>query len=464
MTTLVRVCMSMVVVVWTWSRSSLAVVEAASGFTDVVWHRYVESIEFLRSRHVVKGYPDGTFGPDRSINRWELMKIILESSVGWTGSIWTWSSCFVDVKDEWFAPYVCYGKKHSIVRWYSDGTFKPYQSVTIAEWLKITLESFGFDIQEGSGRQRYDPYIEFVHNNNIFSKYSLRPDSPMTRGQMAYLAHQLILENEGKRVFTGKRMVSSLGCGMDAPSSVPSSSVVNGQIRHYITAVWRNYDKNTPTKLIFAFHGRTNPNAMVRSYYGIEKASQGNAIVVYPSGLPEEGPSRNWSNPGDKSDQLRDFALFDQLLKEFSSAYCINTDHVFVVGHSLGARFTNSLSCARGDVIRAIGSVGGWTTINTCSGPVAAMIMHHPNDNLSSFRSWVSALEQLLAQNSCGRATVPVWPEGGNCVAYTDCQEGAPVIWCPHSDSIEGRDGAYYPHTWPDFAGQEIWKFFDAQK
>jgi len=76
-----------------------------------------------------------------------------------------------------------------------------------------------------------------VHNNNIFSKYSLRPDSPMTRGQMAYLAHQLILENEGKRVFTGKRMVSSLGCGMDAPSSVPSSSVVNGQIRHYITAV-----------------------------------------------------------------------------------------------------------------------------------------------------------------------------------------------------------------------------------
>lgn len=126
---------------------------------------------------------------------------------------------------------------------------------------------------------------------------------------------------------------------------------------------------------------------MVRGYYGIEKASQGNAIVVYPSGLPEEGPSRNRSAPGDKSDKLRDFALFDQLLEEFSSSYCIDIDQVFVVGHSLGAWFTNSLSCARGDVIRAIGSVGGGTTTNACNGPVAAMIMHHPNDNLSSFRS-----------------------------------------------------------------------------
>jgi len=50
-------------------------------------------------------------------------------------------------------------------------------------------------------------------------------------------------------------------------------------------------------KIIFAFHGRTNPNTMVRTYYGIEKQSRGDAIIVYPAGLPEQGPSRNWSNP-----------------------------------------------------------------------------------------------------------------------------------------------------------------------
>jgi polyhydroxybutyrate depolymerase len=49
--------------------------------------------------------------------------------------------------------------------------------------------------------------------------------------------------------------------------------------------------------------------------------------------------------------------LFDQLVQEFSDSYCIDLDHIYVVGHSLGARFTNSLACARGDVIRGIGSV-----------------------------------------------------------------------------------------------------------
>jgi len=133
--------------------------------------------------------------------------------------------------------------------------------------------------------------------------------------------------------------------------------MVNGLLRHYITVIGNKYNENTPIKLIFAFHGRTNPNTEVRGYYDIEKASQGNAIIIYPAGLPEEGPSRSWSNPGDKPSQLRDFALFDQLLKEFENNYCIDKDQIFVAGHSLGAWFTNSLACARGDVIRGIGSV-----------------------------------------------------------------------------------------------------------
>jgi len=60
-------------------------------------------------------------------------------------------------------------------------------------------------------------------------------------------------------------------------------------------------------------------------------------------------------------------------------------DKIYVVGHSLGARFTNTLACARGDIIRAIGSVGGSITPNNCSGPVATIIMHNPKDNLASF-------------------------------------------------------------------------------
>ena len=119
----------------------------------------------------------------------------------------------------------------------------------------------------------------------------------MTRGEMAYLVHQLMLNKEGSREFTNQRDVASAGCGKEPPNDVPTSSVVNGLTRHYITVIGNKYDKNTPMQIIFAFHGRTNSNAQVREYYGIERAAQGNAIIIYPAGLPEEGPSRSWSNP-----------------------------------------------------------------------------------------------------------------------------------------------------------------------
>lgn len=68
--------------------------------------------------------------------------------------------------------------------------------MTIAEALKIAFESFAMPVTESSEARRYEPYIDFAHNNNIFSKYAIYPDSLMTRGQMAYLVHQLVLAKE----------------------------------------------------------------------------------------------------------------------------------------------------------------------------------------------------------------------------------------------------------------------------
>lgn len=105
----------------------------------------------------------------------------------------------------------------------------------------------------------------------------------MTRGMMAYLVHQLLLEQEGKRTFDNVRDVESIGCNLPTPSVAPTETNVNGVTRHFITDVGKNYDPSKPTRLIIAFHGRTNPNTMVRTYYKIQQASQGNAIIVYPA-------------------------------------------------------------------------------------------------------------------------------------------------------------------------------------
>lgn len=427
--------------------------------SDIANHQYRESIQYLYDHGVVEWYTDGTFGPDRDINRAEILKIILKSNLG--DAVGSWSNCFPDVHSEWFATYVCYAKDHDIVKGYDDWTFKPSRTVIVAEALKMALETFNANVGQVNWNDSwYQPYLDFVHNNSIFSKYAMSPTRNITRGEMAYLVYKLMLEKEGSIQFNNVRDVNSAWCGKTPPSMVPTSSVVNGLTRHYITVIGNRYNENTPIKLIFAFHGRTNPNTEVQQYYDIDEESDGNAIIIYPAGLPEEGPSRSRSSPWDKSSQLRDFVLFDQLLKEFENNYCINKDQIFVVGHSLGAWFTNSLSCARGDVIRAIGSVWGGTTINKCSWPVAGMIMQNPADNLSPYSAGVAARDQMLKQNWCTEKTEP-YGSVGNCVIYTECQKDAPVIWCPYTDSYESH-GTFYPHMRPDYAGKTIMDFFEA--
>ena len=111
---------------------------------------------------------------------------------------------------------------------------------------------------------------------------------------MAHLAIKLLEGLSGSWSYS--RNVESLGCGKSQPLTPPSAVMVNGVERHFITSVGRSYSSSKPAKLVFAFHGRTSDNASL-GYYGIEGASDGNVITVYPAGLPEEGPQRNRRDP-----------------------------------------------------------------------------------------------------------------------------------------------------------------------
>ena len=143
---------------------------ATTNFSDTEGNQYSESIQYLYDHGVVQGYPDGTFGPDLAINRAEIMKIIVKSSLG--DDIGNLSNCFPDVHTDRFARYVCYAKDHGIVKGYDDGTFKPYQNVAVAEALKMGIESFAINVGQVHGTDAwYQPYLDFVHANTIFSKY-----------------------------------------------------------------------------------------------------------------------------------------------------------------------------------------------------------------------------------------------------------------------------------------------------
>ena len=170
---------------------------AHASFSDVnETTKYYQAIEFLKNNDVVGGYPDGTFKPEQTLNRAELLKILIEATVEDEIDESKYKNCFPDVKGEWFAKYVCYGKEKGIVNGYPDGTFKPAQYVKKVEAAKMALEAFEFPIPEEKiteslysdtdSSQWYAKYLKVLKDKNILDEGNVySPANDISRGQIS---------------------------------------------------------------------------------------------------------------------------------------------------------------------------------------------------------------------------------------------------------------------------------------
>ncbi len=134
--------------------STVAVDDALTGelhpsapiFTDIpADHPNAVALSYLKSNKIMNGYPDGSFGPDKPINRAELMKTIM-LVVGMPENAGQKTGCFNDVGDEWFSQYVCAAKNQGWVSGYGDGSFGPGNNVTRVEALKMMVAAGGMDL------------------------------------------------------------------------------------------------------------------------------------------------------------------------------------------------------------------------------------------------------------------------------------------------------------------------------
>lgn len=86
-----------------------------ASFHDSMDHMYASAITQLSEAGIVGGYKDGTFRPDQSITRAEMLKIIMR--VAEIPLQENNSNCFHDVKHkDRFADYVCTAKTHEIIQ------------------------------------------------------------------------------------------------------------------------------------------------------------------------------------------------------------------------------------------------------------------------------------------------------------------------------------------------------------
>ncbi|MDD5055342.1 MAG: S-layer homology domain-containing protein [Candidatus Peribacteraceae bacterium] len=178
---------------------------AAGVFSDVPDnHPYKGEIEAMARSGVIKGNPDGSFAPNRTINRAELLKLLYAASGKQPKPINV--ACFSDVEQgSWYEQYVCdaAAPENRFVQGYSDGKFRPASPVTRTEGLKMLITVFGLPVTDVSSLDR--DLIKFVdvsvaawYTKYLSAAYQLKilpiagqegarfyPDKELTRGEAA---------------------------------------------------------------------------------------------------------------------------------------------------------------------------------------------------------------------------------------------------------------------------------------
>ncbi len=171
---------------------TVSLVSAASGpFNDINWDNpQAFAINYLKQQRIVQGYSDGTFKPNRLINRAELVKILIERNYEASVIANCRDNFFKDVKStDWFQPHLCVAYKNKLIKGYSDGTFKPAQNINFVEASKIIYLSYGQTDQTTT--PWYKPYVVFLHQEKVIPESLKKLDQKINRGQMAEIIYRL---------------------------------------------------------------------------------------------------------------------------------------------------------------------------------------------------------------------------------------------------------------------------------
>lgn len=183
-------------------------VDAEQSFSDVpATHVNAEAIAYVRAQGIVRGYPDGTFKPDTTINRAEFTAMItgrqfnsaetVDSCIDRTVTPATQTVFFRDVlRSDWFAKYICIAKERHIIDGYPDGTLKPGATITLAEASKILTTLFVGNV--GSDPVWYARYVGTMADAHAIPLSITRVDQQITRGELAEMIWRMKTGNIDK--------------------------------------------------------------------------------------------------------------------------------------------------------------------------------------------------------------------------------------------------------------------------
>ena len=112
-----------------------SVAEATPVLTDIQNHWAAQKIQTLLNQGVIDGYPDGTFKPNQAVTRAEFAKMVAKNSKLDTGL----TAKFPDTTEHWANSYIGSVSKQKFMNSFADNYFKPDQAVTRAQLATILM-------------------------------------------------------------------------------------------------------------------------------------------------------------------------------------------------------------------------------------------------------------------------------------------------------------------------------------
>lgn len=157
---------------------------------------------YLQKRGVISGFPDGTFRGDNPVNRVEAAKMLLLAG-NYTLSRLDNTDSWPDIQPgAWYEQFALNAVAKDIIAGYPDGTFGPSRTVIRAEFLKMLANTFKMETDlpyhytDVPPNAWYSTYAGMAEKYNLFlyDESALLPSAPMSREEVAWAIYQMFMQ------------------------------------------------------------------------------------------------------------------------------------------------------------------------------------------------------------------------------------------------------------------------------
>lgn len=163
---------------------------ATSTFPDVPDSAaYAEAAEYLNDVGIMQGDTSGNFNPDKYVTRAQMAAIICRM-LGETENLTTDGSRFTDVPASYWANgYIMKAASLGIINGYQDGSFKPNNTVTYEQAVKMVVSAMGLgEFAEKDGGYP-DGYISVANSYGYNRQVSAKKGESLKRWHVAIMIY-----------------------------------------------------------------------------------------------------------------------------------------------------------------------------------------------------------------------------------------------------------------------------------